>query len=125
MRFFLGISHAIRVAGGFFMTEVKTAASFSSLTREHDELDRLLDAHQRALIYRNVDAAVAGINAFRSALHRHIEFENERLLPIYGDKGAETPGGTLEIFLAEHRKLRADASRLTRTTESLYTSRDL
>ena len=99
--------------------------SFSSLCREHDELTRLMDAHQRALIFRNIDAAVTAITAFRSALRRHIQFENERVLPLYADKGAETPGGTLEIFLAEHRKLRLDIDRLTRVTESLYSSRDL
>ena len=45
-------------------------------------------------------------------------------MPLYADQGAETAGATLEIFQAEHRKLRDGLTKLTRTTEALSASED-
>lgn len=104
---------------------MKATTSFSSLTKDHIDLNRLFNSHQRALFARDVDMALALLTTFGTRLNHHIDFEEQRLLPLYADQGAETTGGTLQIFQAEHRKLRDGLAKLTRLTEELYASADL
>lgn len=104
---------------------MRDSVSFSSLVGEHAELDRLFNSHQRALLARNVDTALAVLTTFGDELTSHMDYEEEKLLPLYADLGAETAGGTLQIFQAEHRKLREDIASLTRHTEALYSSGDI
>jgi len=104
---------------------MKTAASFTSLSKHHEELERLFDQHQRALLASDIGAAVATLTSYQTALEQHVDFEERRLLPLYADKAAETAGGTLEIFQAEHRKLRESLHLLIQKTELLYTSHDI
>jgi hemerythrin-like domain-containing protein len=104
---------------------MKHMKSFSELAAEHGHLDRLFRKHQRALIEREVDAALSTLKIFESELNRHIDFEESRLLTLYADKAGETAGGTLELFQAEHRKLRESLTHLIRQTEMLGVSADL
>jgi len=96
-----------------------------SLASEHDELDDLFKKHQRALLTRDLNLSLAMIKAFENALERHIEYENEVLLPLYAAKKAETEGATLPIFRAEHRKLREVCVKLTHRTSALNSSSDI
>jgi hemerythrin-like domain-containing protein len=106
------------------MNSMKTT-TFSSLSKEHAELERLFNRHQRSLLARNIDKAVSVLRTFEGELNRHIDFEEQRLLRLYADLGAETPGGTLQIFQAEHAKLRDSVAKLARRTEELSASNDL
>ena len=99
--------------------------SFSSLEGEHEELEHLFGHHQRALLERNVGTALAVLTTFGDELEQHIEYEEETLLPFYAEEGGETPGGTLKIFQAEHRKLREGTTRLVGKTQALYASKDM
>jgi hemerythrin-like domain-containing protein len=99
--------------------------SFSSLLSEHDDLEAMFDKHQRALLARDIDAALAAITTFENALNHHIQFEDQVVLPLFVAKNAETEGATLAIFNAEHRKLHELAGQLYHKTESLYNSPDL
>jgi hemerythrin-like domain-containing protein len=47
------------------------------------------------------------------------------VLPKYVQQGLETAGGTLEIFQAEHRKLKEMIQSLTRATLRLFNADDL
>jgi hemerythrin-like domain-containing protein len=95
------------------------------LLREHEELIRLFDAHQRSLLAKDIDNAVAILSKFQDDLLRHIDFEETYLLPKYAQEGGETPGGTLAIFQAEHRKLRELVDKLAKETLALFTTLDL
>ena len=99
--------------------------TFLSLESEHADLERLFDSHQRALLARDVSAAVATINTFENRLKWHIGFEEEVLLPLYKAKAGEVEGGTLPIFQAEHRKLHESAATLTRHTAGLHDAPDM
>jgi hemerythrin-like domain-containing protein len=99
--------------------------TFSSLEYEHNDLERLFESHQRALIARDIDAALATITAFENQLKWHIGYEEEVLLPLYKAKAGEVEGGMLPIFQAEHRKLRQSAASLAQHTGSLYTVGDM
>jgi iron-sulfur cluster repair protein YtfE (RIC family) len=85
----------------------------------------MFNKHQRALLSRRISRALAIIQSFADELNRHIDYEEHRLLPLYADKSAETAGGTLEIFQAEHRKLREEIAKLSRLTEELQKSQDV
>jgi iron-sulfur cluster repair protein YtfE (RIC family) len=98
--------------------------SFSELATEHAHLDRLFRKHQRSLIESEIDNAVSILKSFATELDRHIDFEEQRLFTLYADKGGETAGGTLELFQAEHRKLRESLEHLIRQVETLGASTD-
>ena len=104
------------------MTPKRTLAS---VLAEHADLEQLFDKHQRALLSRDLDAAIATLSMFENELTRHIALEDEVILPLYAAKGAETEGGTLPIFHAEHRKLRDMVADLARGTADLDSSTDL
>jgi regulator of cell morphogenesis and NO signaling len=99
--------------------------SVSAVLSEHDELEEQFDRHQRALLTRDIAAADATIGTFENALQRHIEYEEQVLLPLYAEKKAEIEGATLPIFYAEHRKLREMCANLRRKTAGLYDSPDV
>lgn len=107
---------------------MSTAAehSFTSfLLSEHDELEKLFEKHQRALLTRDIEIALATITTFENALKQHIGYEEEVLLPLYKAKRAETDGATLPIFQGEHRKLQESCDNLAHNTTALYDSSDI
>jgi iron-sulfur cluster repair protein YtfE (RIC family) len=95
------------------------------LLEDHEELDGLFDSHQRVLLAKDIDNAVAILLKFQESLLRHIGFEETFLLPKYAQEGGETAGGTLAIFQAEHQKLKTVTDRLIRETTGLYGASDL
>jgi hemerythrin-like domain-containing protein len=99
--------------------------SLSAVHSEHDDLEELFNRHQRALLTRDIAAAHATLMTFENALRRHIEYEDQVLLPLYAEKKAETEGATLPIFYAEHRKLRQMCADLAHKASVLYDSPDV
>jgi len=99
--------------------------TFASVRAQHSELERLFDKHQRALLSKDLEGALATLKTFENELDRHIALEDEVLLPLYAAKGGEVEGGTLSIFHAEHRKLREMTGNLARETAVLESSPDL
>ena len=99
--------------------------TFASILAEHSELERLFDKHQRALLSKDLEAAVATLKTFENELGRHLSIEDQVLLPLYAAKGGEVEGGTLAIFHAEHRKLQEMAASLARVTAALESASDL
>ena len=100
-------------------------ATFSSVLSEHAELVRLFDKHQRTLLTRDIEGAIATLKTFENALELHVEFEDDVLLPLCASKGAEVEGGTLPIYHAEHRKLLEMTRNLVQATEALDATQDL
>ncbi|HUE80642.1 MAG TPA: hemerythrin domain-containing protein [Pyrinomonadaceae bacterium] len=80
--------------------------SFSDLLMLHKQLDELFFEHQRALIRGELETALEKLEAYESKLLDHIWDEEEVLIPIYGDRAEAPLGGSAEIFLNEHRKIR-------------------
>src|SRR5262249_59303313 len=99
--------------------------TFASVRAQHSELERLFDKHQRALLSKDLEGALATLKTFENELGRHIALEDEVLVPLYAAKGGEVEGGTLAIFHAEHRKLQEMSTSLVRSTEALESSSDV
>jgi iron-sulfur cluster repair protein YtfE (RIC family) len=95
------------------------------LSDDHEKLHRLFENHQRALLAKHIDSAITTLLKFQGDLERHIHFEETSLLAKYAQEGGETAGGTLTIFLSEHRKLRQLLDKLSHETAALYTARDI
>ena len=80
--------------------------SFSDLLTLHHELDELFFEHQRALIRGDLEVALAKLEGYEKELLDHIWDEEEVLIPIYAARAEAPVGGSAEIFLNEHRKIR-------------------
>jgi hypothetical protein len=80
--------------------------SFSDLLTLHQQLDELFFEHQRALIRGDLDTALGRLEAYERELLDHIWDEEEVLIPIYAASAEAPVGGSPEIFLNEHRKIR-------------------
>jgi len=106
-------------------TQTYSYTTLGSVLAEHSELEAMFQKHQRSLLMRDLQAAVATLKTFQNALARHIAYEDEVLLPLYASKGLEVEGGTLPIFHAEHRKLSEMTAKLVRETDALEASNDL
>ena len=93
--------------------------TFATIAAEHSEMEHLFDNHQRALLSKDLEGAVAALQTFENKLNRHIAIEDEVLLPLYVAKGGEVAGGTLSIFHAEHQKLQDMVFNMVRSTAVL------
>ena len=81
-------------------------ASFIQFTKVHQWLDELFLAHQTALLSLNLAEARQWLNLYETNLLLHIKDEDERLIPLYGARASEIPGGAVEFFSGEHKKIR-------------------
>jgi hypothetical protein len=76
---------------------------FGSLLEVHRALDALFAEHQEALLDRDTTTATQKLAAFDAGIREHIALE-DRLFPIYRRAG-RIPGGAVELYQAEHRKI--------------------
>lgn len=82
-----------------------TATSFHDLETVHEQLDELFARHQDAVVERDLQRARMLLAAYRNGLEMHIADEEERLLPVYGERVGEVPGASPQMIRDEHRKL--------------------
>jgi len=80
--------------------------SFNELLELHHQLDELFLEHQRGLIRLDLDRAEFALNEYATALLAHIRDEETFMIPLYSERVNAPAGGTVEIFLGEHEKLR-------------------
>ena len=80
--------------------------SFLTLLKQHRELDEIFFCHQEALLLCEIDRAVRELKRHEAKLLTHIQGEEDLLLPIYGARTDKIPGGPLELFTGEHKKLK-------------------
>lgn len=72
----------------------------------HVRLDERFFAHQRALLDRDFARAGAELDAYRDRLRRHIEDEEQHVLPRYLRAGGDATDAPVRLFLGEHANLR-------------------
>ncbi len=78
--------------------------SFLSLLEVHQGLLEALLRHQEALLDVDLIRAAAELDRFEEGLRRHIRDEEELLLPIVR-RGDIPPGGSIELYVTEHRRM--------------------
>ncbi|MDP2604789.1 MAG: hemerythrin domain-containing protein [Deltaproteobacteria bacterium] len=80
--------------------------SFLQLTKVHQWLDELFLAHRTALLGLDLSQAKLLFDRYETNLLLHMKDEEESLIPIYGARISDVPGGAVELFIAEHKKIR-------------------
>jgi hemerythrin-like domain-containing protein len=78
--------------------------SFLSLLETHEEVRELFLLHQEALLSLDILLAVERLDECERRLQAHLQAEEELLFPIYR-RAARVPGGSVELFVSEHRKM--------------------
>ena len=87
------------------MTGIKEGAkSFLSLLRLHERLTELFLVHQEALLLLDIDLALSRLRQFKAELQEHMRVEEELLLPVYSRAG-RIPGGPIEFYTGEHKRM--------------------
>ncbi len=81
------------------------AESFIQLTKVHEWLDELFLAHQTALLSLELSEAERCLDDYEANLRLHIKDEEELLIPTYGARASDIPGGAVEFFTGEHKKM--------------------
>ncbi|MBI2087908.1 MAG: hemerythrin domain-containing protein [Deltaproteobacteria bacterium] len=80
--------------------------SFLELLAVHEEADELFLRHQEALLSLDIQSAMSILGRYEGKLLAHMRDEEALLLPVYQARTKDVPGGPLELFLGEHRKMR-------------------
>ncbi len=80
--------------------------SFLQLSKVHQWLDELFLAHRTALLSLELDQAKLLFDRYETNLLSHMKDEEESLIPIYGARISDVPGGAVELFIGEHKKIR-------------------
>lgn len=81
------------------------AKSFIKFTQVHEWLDELFLAHQTALLSLELREARRCLDSYEDNLRLHIKDEEELLIPTYGARASDIPGGAVEFFTGEHKKI--------------------
>ncbi len=81
------------------------AESFIQFTKVHGWLDELFLAHQTALLSLDLSEAERCLDVYEANLRLHIKDEEDLLIPIYGARASDIPGGAVEFFTGEHKKI--------------------
>ena len=80
--------------------------SFLQLTKVHQWLDELFLAHRTAILSLELDQAKLLFDRYENNLFAHMKDEEESLIPIYDARISDVPGGAVELFIGEHKKIR-------------------
>ncbi len=93
--------------------------SFSALLELHEGLAETFFRHQEALMLCDIDRAIEELKRHEANLFAHIQDEEELLLPIYQARTGKIPGGPLELFTGEHKKMKMFIGEFYETLSSL------
>jgi iron-sulfur cluster repair protein YtfE (RIC family) len=105
---------------GIFILPINLEArmSFLSLLKVHEHLNELFFLHQEALLHLDIKQARGRLQEFEHELRAHMQDEEEVLLPIY-QRAGRVPGGAVEFFTGEHRKMLELLGRFNETLKQL------
>jgi hemerythrin-like domain-containing protein len=88
------------------MTEDKQTEqlSFLPILKVHDHLNELFLLHQEALLALDISLAQQRLKDFEDELLAHMRMEEDILLPVY-QRAGRIPGGPVEFFTGEHKRM--------------------
>jgi len=99
--------------------------SFLQLTKVHQWLDELFLAHRTALLSLDLSQAKLLFDRYETNLLLHMKDEEESLIPIYGARISDVAGGAVELFIAEHKKIRRFLAEFRQALRELGSKRGL
>jgi hemerythrin-like domain-containing protein len=101
------------------------AESFIQLTKVHEWLDELFLAHQTALLSLDLSEAARCLDVYETNLRLHIKDEEDLLIPTYGARASDIPGGAVEFFTGEHKKILSFVAEFQQMQKRLRTQKKL
>ncbi len=99
--------------------------SFLAMTKVHQWLDDCFLAHQTALLSLDLSQARKLLHRYETNLLAHMKDEEDSLIPIYGERISDVPGGAVELFLAEHKRIRRFVTDFRDTLENIRAKKGL
>jgi hemerythrin-like domain-containing protein len=80
------------------------ADSFLDLLNTHHDIFEVFLDHQEALLRRDFPVALRRLKSYERRIKRHIQKEEELLMPIYSRAG-KVSGGDPQLFIGEHQRI--------------------
>lgn len=97
----------------------------NDLMKVHTLIDEMFFEHQKALLHFQFDKALISLEVYESTLLRHMQDEEEILLPVYA-KLDEIPGaGAAKLFYDDHEKMRGYVELFKEKTAGLRAESDV
>ncbi|MEQ1607298.1 MAG: hemerythrin domain-containing protein [Pyrinomonadaceae bacterium] len=81
--------------------------TFDQLLDLHNDIDELFFAHQCSLLRFEFVTALSQLDQYESLLLRHMQDEEDHLLPMYAERAIVEKAGAPQIFWDDHSKMRA------------------
>ena len=81
-------------------------STFDKLLDLHKEIDDMFFAHQCSLLHFDFTTALSQLEQYESLLLRHMQDEEDHLLPLYSERAAFDKAGAPQIFWDDHTKMR-------------------
>ena len=104
---------------------ISNEPSFLRLTKVHQWLDELFLAHRTALLSLDLAQAKLLLDRYETNLLAHMKDEEESLIPVYGARISDVPGGGVELFVAEHKKIRGFLAEIRQAPGELRSQKGL
>jgi len=101
------------------MTLELSSTLVSSLAQEHKAFAELLRRHQEALVSLLFVQALADLEEFSRRLRRHVQSEEQTLLPAYASLDRLPRRGDPRFFVEEHRKIEDQLSEILSMMRSM------
>ena len=98
--------------------------TITDLLATHDVLDYVFFEHQSSLLHLRFSRALELLCEYENALTRHMQYEEQTLLPLYAARVAFPPAGAPQLFLTDHEKMLDFVSAFRSKTAELIDSKE-
>ncbi|MCW5957881.1 MAG: hypothetical protein KIT61_14945 [Pyrinomonadaceae bacterium] len=90
----------------------------------HRLIDDMFFEHQRALLHFEFEKALTSLEVYESTLIRHMQDEEEVLLPVYAELASLPGAGAAKLFFDDHEKMRGYVESFKEKTARLASEPD-
>ena len=100
-------------------------ARINDLMKVHRLIDDMFFEHQRALLHFEFEKALTSLEVYESTLIRHMQDEENVLLPVYGEISSVPGAGAAKLFYDDHEKMRGYVESFKEKTARLGSEPDV
>jgi len=97
----------------------------NDLIKVHRLIDDMFFEHQRALLHFDFKKALTSLEVYESTLIRHMQDEEEVLLPAYAELASLPGAGAARLFFDDHEKMRGYVESFKEKTARLASEPDI
>ena len=97
----------------------------NDLMKVHRLIDDMFFEHQRALLHFEFEKALTSLEVYESTLIRHMQDEEEVLLPVYAELASLPGAGAAKLLFDDHEKMRGYVESFKEKTARLASEPDI